>query len=136
MFPKRLKYLRKLRGYSQEGLGNKINATKSTISNYENDYSTPSNDVLKDIADVLHTTTDYLLGRTEKINESENEEFDSLSEINRLIKEFGIDQSGFFDVEKWKNMGPEEIKELENYFEYITEKAQKKNLDQDSFKKS
>ena|SRR5690625_101140 len=64
MFSKRLKYMRKLRKLSQEELGKKINSTKGTISNYENEYSSPSNEVLKDLADVLNTTTDYLLGRS------------------------------------------------------------------------
>lgn len=65
MLSKRLKYIRKMRKLSQEELANKINSTKSTISNYETGYSSPSNETLSDLADVLNTTTDYLLGRTE-----------------------------------------------------------------------
>lgn len=127
MFPKRLKYVRKLRGFSQEGLGKRINATKSTISNYENDYSTPSNDVLSDLADILQTTTDYLLGRSNKINEHQDDDYNSLEEINDLLKKYEIDQSGFFDIEKWKSMGPEGIKQLESYFQFIVEESKKKN---------
>lgn len=61
----RLKQKRKEAGYSQESLAIKLNVTKGTISNYENGHSTPSNEMLSDLADLLHTTTDYLLGRTE-----------------------------------------------------------------------
>lgn len=96
MFSKRLKYMRKLRNLSQEELGKKINSTKGTISNYENEYSTPSNDVLKDLADVLDTTTDYLLGRsddpqlTEKqermINEESREILDLLNKLPKDMK--------------------------------------------------
>lgn len=74
MFSKRLKYMRKLRNLSQEELGKKINSTKGTISNYENEYSTPSNEVLKDLADVLDTTTDYLLGRSDDPQLTEKQE--------------------------------------------------------------
>lgn len=96
MFSKRLKYMRKLRNLSQEELGKKINSTKGTISNYENEYSTPSNEVLKDLADVLDTTTDYLLGRsddpqlTEKqermINEESREILDLLNKLPKDMK--------------------------------------------------
>jgi len=65
VLPTRLKTIRKLRGYSQEDLAEKINTTKSTISNYENGHSSPSADTLIRLADVLNTTTDYLLGRTD-----------------------------------------------------------------------
>ncbi|WII37985.1 helix-turn-helix domain-containing protein [Paenibacillus thiaminolyticus] len=50
---------------TQEGLAVKVNTTKGTISNYENGHSTPPNESLVAIADVLVTTTDYLLGRTD-----------------------------------------------------------------------
>ena len=96
MFSKRLKYMRKLRNLSQEELGKKINSTKGTISNYENEYSTPSNEVLKDLADVLDTTTDYLLGRsddpqlTEKqermIDEESREILDLLNKLPKDMK--------------------------------------------------
>lgn len=131
MFSKRLRYARKLRGYSQEELAKKINSTKSTISNYENDYSSPSNEILKDLADILLTTTDFLLGRTENIEINEETETNSLEAINQLLKKYNIDQSGFFDIEKWKSMGPEEIKQLESYFQFIVSEAEKKNKQQD-----
>ena len=57
-----------------------------------------------------------------------------MSEINNLLKKYDIDQSGFFDIEKWKAMGPEEIKELESYFEFITSRAKKKQNEDDSKK--
>jgi len=61
----RLRAARKARGLSQEELAKFVNTTKGTISNYENGYSTPSNEMLLKLADVLNTTTDYLLGRTD-----------------------------------------------------------------------
>ena|SRR5690554_343576 len=64
-FPTRLKTIRNIRELSQDELSKKVNTTKSTISNYENGHSTPSNDMLVQLADVLETTTDYLLGRTD-----------------------------------------------------------------------
>lgn len=60
----RLKIARKRRGLTQEQLAQKVKTTKATISNYENRYSTPSNEMLVDLANALSVTTDYLLGRS------------------------------------------------------------------------
>ncbi|MFC4389109.1 helix-turn-helix domain-containing protein [Gracilibacillus marinus] len=124
MLSKRLKFARKRKKLSQEELAKIVNTTKGTISNYENEYSTPSNEMLKELATVLDVTTDFLLGRTDNFT---TEDFEPMSEINRLLKEFGIEQSGFHDIDRWKAMGPEEIKELEKYFKYITDMAKRKN---------
>jgi transcriptional regulator with XRE-family HTH domain len=62
--PERLVQLRKSKGLTQEELGLKVNSTKGTISNYENGHSSPPGEALVLIANILNTTTDYLLGRT------------------------------------------------------------------------
>lgn len=59
----RIKQARKNNKLTQEELAKKVNITKATISNYENGYSSPSNEMLVDLSDVLNVTTDYLLGR-------------------------------------------------------------------------
>ena len=56
-----------------------------------------------------------------------NDSYNPIHEINKLLDKYNIDQSGFFDIEKWKAMGPDEVRELESYFQFLTEKAKKKN---------
>lgn len=132
MLSSRLKFLRRQNNLSQEELAKKINTSKGTISNYENKHSTPSNEMLKELADILNTTTDYLLGRTDNYEpDNKNITYDPMAEINHLLKKYDIDQSGFFDIEKWKAMGPDEIRELESYFEFITSRAKEKNKHQE-----
>ncbi|TBX90828.1 XRE family transcriptional regulator [Bacillus cereus] len=67
MLTQRLKETRKMRKLTQQGLADKVNTTKGTISNYENGHSTPSNEMLKDLANILGVTTDYLLGRNDNL---------------------------------------------------------------------
>ncbi|MFS1513669.1 helix-turn-helix domain-containing protein [Chengkuizengella sp. SCS-71B] len=109
MLSDRLKQARKELKLTQEELAKKVNTTKGTISNYENGYSTPSNEMLTLLADILNVTTDFLLGRNsqavnegksninaqthikDKVKESLLSEFDKLSEedqkyIVELIK--------------------------------------------------
>ncbi|WP_313891158.1 helix-turn-helix transcriptional regulator [Psychrobacillus sp.] len=78
MLSKRLKLARNKTRLTQDELAKKVNTTKATISNYENGHSTPSNEMLVLLANVLNTTTDYLLGRDmiqlEKDNEDKDEE--------------------------------------------------------------
>ncbi|MFD2372099.1 helix-turn-helix domain-containing protein [Brevibacillus sp. GCM10020057] len=65
MLPQRLRTARKANGLTQEELAERICTTKGTISNYENNHSTPPNDMLRQLADILNVTTDWLLGRTD-----------------------------------------------------------------------
>ncbi|EHX3445429.1 helix-turn-helix transcriptional regulator, partial [Listeria monocytogenes] len=67
MISNRIKSARKYRKLTQEELAKKINSTKSTISNYENSYSSPSAEVISMLADALETSTDYLLEKTDEI---------------------------------------------------------------------
>ena len=118
MFPSRLKFLRKKYKLSQEELAKKINTTKGTISNYENEHSTPSNEVLKDLANVLNTTTDYLLGRTDNPNPpgelpalTEKDEKDIAKDLEKIINNLSTDGYAHFDGRSIEELD-EEDKEL------------------------
>ena len=60
---KKLKEIIKKRNLTLKELAERIHVTESTISMYENKKRQPTIDTLRDIADVLETTTDKLLGR-------------------------------------------------------------------------
>lgn len=62
MLSKRLKAARNAMKLTQDELAARVKTTKATISNYENEYSTPSNEILVRIARTLNVSTDYLLG--------------------------------------------------------------------------
>ncbi|MCP3028793.1 helix-turn-helix domain-containing protein [Halobacillus sp. A5] len=124
MLSQRLKYSRKTKGLTQSELANKIKTTKGTVSNYENGYSTPSNEMLISLANALDVSVDYLLGRSETtVKEPEKNEYDTINEINKLMDKYGVEDAAFFDLEKWKAMGPEQIRELESYFQYLLRKS-------------
>lgn len=53
-------------GFTQKEVAQKIGVGQSTYTNYEAGIREPNGDTLVLIADVLNTTTDYLLGREEK----------------------------------------------------------------------
>ena len=65
MLSKRIKEARKMKNLTQEQLAALVGTKKATISNYENEHSTPSNKMLSSLANALNVTSDYLLGRVE-----------------------------------------------------------------------
>jgi HTH-type transcriptional regulator, competence development regulator len=129
----RLRRLRLEKKLTQEELGKKINVTKVSISGYENGNRTPDTETLQKLADFFNVTTDYLLGRTDNPNppEDDDKELGTLAKINQLIKEHGIEQMGFFDIEKWKSLSEEEIEEIIKHFEWVVHKAREKNKSED-----
>ena len=62
MLGTRIKELRKEFGLSQVELALRMEVTKQTISNWENENIQPSIDMLVGLANVFNVTTDYLLG--------------------------------------------------------------------------
>lgn len=128
----RLKYLRNSERLTQAEMAKKIDVARTTYAMYEQNKREPDNEILQRIADYFDVSIDYLFGRTnEPHSDKGTNEFNAMDEINHLLKKYNIDQSGFFDIEKWRAMGPEEIRELESYFEFITSRAKEKNKHQE-----
>ena len=61
----RLKEIRLEKGFNQKEIAKKINLTQQTYSDYETGRTNPDIDTLIKIADILETTVDYLLGRSD-----------------------------------------------------------------------
>ncbi|WP_144474318.1 MULTISPECIES: helix-turn-helix domain-containing protein [Bacillus] len=114
MLPERIKKRRIQLGLTQTQLAEKVNTKKTTISNYETGYSTPSTEMLSDLAGVLQTTADYLLGRTD------NPSFDGNETINE-IDDPDL-QIAFKDA---SDFSEEARKQTIDFINYIKEKEKK-----------
>ncbi|WP_041638711.1 helix-turn-helix domain-containing protein [Anoxybacillus flavithermus] len=66
MISKRLSELRKKRQWSLQYIADQLNIAKSTYAGYESGYRQPSLEAVKELAILFRTTTDYLLGVTDK----------------------------------------------------------------------
>lgn len=62
MLGQRINELRIAFGWNQVQLAQKLNISKQTVSNWENDNIQPSIDMLVRLARLFHVSTDYLLG--------------------------------------------------------------------------
>ena len=61
----RIKDLRKAMGWTQGQLGKRINASKSTVSEYESEKHQLDPALICALCDIFGCTADYLLGRSE-----------------------------------------------------------------------
>ncbi len=87
----RLKKLRELKNMTQVRLAIELGVSQETISGYEIGKATPPADMLVKLADILDTSVDYILNRTDnryfnKLNKSDlnNEELELISIFRRL----------------------------------------------------
>nr|WP_273834985.1 helix-turn-helix transcriptional regulator [Pseudalkalibacillus sedimenti] len=129
MLAKRLIKLRNEKKKTQQQIADILGITRPAYTAYERGSRQPDYDTLQKIAEIHTVTTDYLLGRTDNPQSSDtknNDDYDSLEELSKLIKEFGIDDSGFFDIDQWKNLSPEDIEEVRRHFEWISHKAKER----------
>ena len=67
MLNERIKELRLLHGLNQVELAKKLDVSKQSISNWENDNIQPSIDMLIKISRLFSVSTDYLLGEDSRI---------------------------------------------------------------------
>ena len=76
MLAQRLKELRLENKLTQKGIAEKLDISYQAYQSWENGKKKPTADKLPDIAKLLHTSTDYLLGKTYIKNSSELTETD------------------------------------------------------------
>ncbi|TFE30805.1 helix-turn-helix domain-containing protein [Cohnella luojiensis] len=61
----RIKELRLKRNFTQQDMADRLTMGRSNFGHIENDRVTPTSEDLQTLADILKTSTDYLLGRTD-----------------------------------------------------------------------
>ena len=66
-FNERIKAFRREKGYSQEQIARKLHITQGAISQWEKGITTPSAQQIAQLADLLGTTADDLLGREKPV---------------------------------------------------------------------
>lgn len=122
---KRIKQLREEKGLNQVEFAKLISISNTTLSQYETGQRIPSDDIKIKIADYFNVSTDYLLGRTDKRNNTpEPKPFTNAKEAMQFIlKQPAIMAFGGYDVTK---MSDDEVIEFANellhQFELISHK--------------
>lgn len=124
----RLKYLREKNDFSQKRVAESLGISNVQLSRYESGDRKPDPETLAQLADFYDVSIDYIIGRTN--NTKNNNEFNPLNEINKILDEQGIENMFFYDMEAWKNFTPEDVEELRKHFEWVAHKAKERNKKQ------
>ena len=95
-----LRNARETKNFTQKEVSKKTGINNKTISNYENDVSSPDPNALKTFADIYETSIDYLLGRSNIHKESDL--------VTKEYCHFNID-----------GLPEEAIKQVEDYIELL-----------------
>ncbi|WP_110933293.1 helix-turn-helix domain-containing protein [Paenibacillus bouchesdurhonensis] len=130
----RIKTLRKKAKLTQKQIADRLGMGSSNFGHIENDRVTPSSSDLQKIADILHTSTDYLLGRTEEEGTpqpyfalTDKDERDIAKDLERMMEELDSDSSLAFMGEPMDDEDRELLRiSLENTLRMSKEMAKKK----------
>ncbi|MED2785637.1 helix-turn-helix domain-containing protein [Bacillus thuringiensis] len=104
----RMRHLREINNLSQKRLADILGLTNTQLSRYERGERNPDPETIKLIADYFDVTTDYLHGRTNNINHTQNNFKNILDD-----PELGL---WFKDI---KEASPEKREELKRFWEFI-----------------
>ena len=110
---KRMKRLRKDRGWTQQYIAKKLNKKVTTYSGWENSNRLPPTEMVPEIARALECTIDYLYGRTSDPGQKLADEIMKLNE-----GEIKILRGLKFSQEQLENLTDEQIREIRSFIEY------------------
>lgn len=130
MMTERLKIMRENRSFSHAQVAEYLGITRQAYANYENGERDIKAETLRKLVVFYHTSADYLLGVTDEPSPSHasnmEQPYDSLVEITACIRTLGRKDMGLFNIEKWKNLSPEDAEMIERHFEMVVEIAEKR----------
>lgn len=107
--PKRLRYIRDRKGFSQKFVAEKLEIKSNTLSGYESGRRVPDPEMLSKIADIYEVTTDYLIGRSNQPKLMESGEIQKKSNIEEALK-------------KIESLPIDKQNEIEDYIDFILSK--------------
>lgn len=101
----RLARLREERGLTQKEVAAALKLSPQQISGYERNYRIPPSDTLSEIASILKTSTDYLLGKTDDPTppQKQHPQLDGI----RISRDYPLPPKGYEDL------SPEEREEVD-----------------------
>ncbi len=122
-----LKELRTDKGLNQEDLANMLNVKRQTYSAWERGISSPDIETLSFLADFYSVSTDYLLGRTDTRNTSD--EISNAVEDDPELLDFWNELKEREDLQllfkQTKSLSPKDIKQIIRIIKAIEDEEDK-----------
>src|SRR5699024_10185739 len=118
---KRIINLREAKNWSQRELAKQVRLNPSVMNRIEIEERPIKDYELDIIASVLHTTSDYLLGR--ELNEK-HEKYSTANNIQRVLQALEIHDLSASDIDK---LNQEDLDEIKKHLAYIMYRAKERN---------
>ncbi|MED2006735.1 helix-turn-helix transcriptional regulator [Brevibacillus borstelensis] len=124
----RIRHRRLEKGLTQDDIAKHLGMGRSNVGHIENGRTNPTADVIDKIADILDTTSDYLLGRVDdpSITGLTNSAKDKTR--SELLQEVTDDPDDYFFLDGYLEASEEEKKELRRAFFEIKKKMRENNI--------
>lgn len=116
----RIKQLRLEKNISQKDLAKHFNIARSTLSQYESNLRSPSDEMKLKISEYFNVSLDYLLGKTDKKNFDKNNVTDKINETIKNNKLQTI--AAHYDDDDFTDSDLEDIK---NFIDFVVSKKKK-----------
>lgn len=120
MIAKRLKYLRKKCGYLQKDIAKYLNMSQGGYSLYEKGVRTPDPETLHKIAKFYGVSVDYILGKSNNPNNTDN-----LEENQNVIKMILDDDIEVYFYDKTR-VTPEKLEKMQQIYNLVFKDEKKK----------
>lgn len=100
-------------GFTQKHVATQLQVSPNTYSNYENDVRKIEADMIPKLANILKTTTSYLLGESDDPEETKFEAAMRFGDMEiKLLKKINLSE------EQIKNLTDEQIREIQAFIEF------------------
>ncbi|MBW8347911.1 helix-turn-helix domain-containing protein [Bacillus sp. IITD106] len=121
----RLENLREKKGYTKKEMSLRLGFTENVYGQYEREVRRPSLETITKLAEIFNVSLDYLIrGEEYRQNTNSTQKEQELLEIVSFCKEKGIDDLCIFQPKKWVILSKEDIKEINDHFEWVVQKAE------------
>lgn len=118
IFGSRMRALRIQRGLTQDDIGKELNMGRSNIGHIERGRNAPTIEVIDKIANILGTSTDYLLGRTDTQEPYPNATLSALNPDDHKFETLAAHRTD----DPMADLPDEARKSLEEFMEFIRKK--------------
>lgn len=116
----RIKQLRLEKNISQKDLAEHFNIARSTLSQYESNQRTPSDEMKLKISEYFNVSIDFLLGKTNTKNYEKNNPIDKIKGTAKINKLQTL--ASYYDDNEFTN---DDLQDIKKFIDFVVAKKKK-----------
>jgi len=126
----RLENLRDKSGFTKREVSLLLGFTANVYGSYEREDRRPALETIIKLADIYDVSLDYLIrGEEYQQNDVSISNQKKLQTVIDYFRNAGINDPYFLQLEKWRLLNKNDLREISNHFEWMVDKARTGNRD-------